>query len=127
MEDSERDRERDVSRKETVFKSLIMCKVRGLLTPFTTAQIKRRQEKISLCKERHLDFPCMCATVEISSSGMPEAQDSAFVPNPFCAALSCLAQPAATGAQPLALQNHCRERKSSLQHSQSLLLSDDNT
>lgn len=65
-------REIDVSRKETVFKSLIVFKVRGLLMPLTTAQIKHRQ-KISVCKERHLDFPCVSATVEISSSVMPMA------------------------------------------------------
>lgn len=76
VEDSE-GRERDVSRKETVSKSLIMCKVRGLLMPFTTAQIKRRQKKLSLCKERHLDFPCVCAAV-IPSSGMPVAQELWF-------------------------------------------------
>lgn len=63
----------DVSRKETVFKSLVMFKVRGLLMALTTAQIKYRQKKISVCKERHLDFPCVSATVEISSSVMPMA------------------------------------------------------
>lgn len=82
VEDNE-GRERDVSRKETFFKSLIMCKVRGSLMPFTTAQIKRRQKKISLRKDRHLNFPRVCATVEISPSGLPVAQAFWFFSQPI--------------------------------------------
>jgi len=59
VEDNE-GRELDVSRKEKVFKPLTMFKIRSFLMPFTTAQVKYRQKKISLHKRDIWIFPvCM--------------------------------------------------------------------
>lgn len=56
VEDDE-GRESDMSRKETVLKSLIMFKIRSFLIPFTMAQVKWRREKVSLHKRDIWIFP----------------------------------------------------------------------